>query len=182
MLNAFHTDFLDTFFKYYTEVGGWIPFVIIAALLFYKYRVSILLLLSQIATGILVQIAKRLWNEARPKVFFQENFPDIELHQIAGVHLHSTKSFPSGHTASAFAFFIALAFFTKKPILQFMYAVLAVLVAYSRIYLSQHFALDVLVGSAIGVFTTLLLFIYLDKNEMKWGDRSLRDLNIFKSK
>jgi membrane-associated phospholipid phosphatase len=182
LLNSFHAGFLDIFFKYYTEFGGWMPFVLIACLLFYKYRVSMMLLIAQIATGLIVQIAKRMWNAPRPKMFFQEHFPDIDLPQVAGVHLHSTKSFPSGHTASAFALFIGLAFFTKKPALQFMCFVLALLVGYSRIYLSQHFPIDVFVGSIIGVFTTFLLFVYLDKYEMKWADKSLRNVNVSKSK
>ena len=38
-LNSYHTPFLDTFFKYYTEVGGWIPFAVILVLfLFYNVK------------------------------------------------------------------------------------------------------------------------------------------------
>jgi membrane-associated phospholipid phosphatase len=181
-LNTIHTDFLDSFFKYYTEFGGWIPFVLIGGLLFYKYRVAITLLVAQILTGLIVQIGKQVWNTPRPKVFFQEYFPAVDLPHVAGVHLHSTKSFPSGHTASAFALFFGLALYTKNPTLQFMYFVLALLVGYSRIYLSQHFAVDVLVGSMAGVFTTFLLYIRLSGYEMKWADKSLRDLSIFKTK
>ena len=35
-MNTFHTPFLDFFFRYYTVIGEWIPYVIVFLLLFYK--------------------------------------------------------------------------------------------------------------------------------------------------
>jgi membrane-associated phospholipid phosphatase len=49
-------------------------------------------------------------------------------------------------------------------------------VGYSRIYLSQHFAIDVLVGSFVGVSMTIFCKFYFDKYTMKWADGSLRDV------
>jgi len=94
--------------------------------------------------------------------------------------MHSSHSFPSGHTITAFAFFLALAFFTKRPAIHFLYFLLAVLVGYSRVYLSQHFAIDVLAGSFVGVSVTILCKFYFDKNTMKWADGSLRDVFLRK--
>jgi len=124
----------------------------------------------------LSQIMKQSWDEPRPIKFFSVNFPDIQLHQIVGEHLHSSHSFPSGHTITAFAFFLALAYFTKRPLLHFLYFVLALLVGFSRIYLSQHFVLDVLVGSVVGVAVTVSWQFYFEKLPLKWADGSLRDL------
>jgi len=166
----------DVFFHYYTYVGDWVPYVVIAGLLFYRYRVALFVLVSQLATGLVSIIIKQTWNEPRPILYFKEHFPNIQLHQIVGEHLHSMHSFPSGHTITAFALFLALSFFTKRPTLHLLYFVLALLVGYSRIYLSQHFALDVLVGSFIGVSVTLLCQFYFDKMELKWADGSLRDV------
>jgi len=175
-LTSFYTSVGDVFFRYYTFVGDWVPYLVIAGLLFYKYRMALFVLVSQLATGLVSTIIKKTWNEPRPIAYFKDHFPNIQLHQVVGEHLHSAHSFPSGHTITAFAFFLALAFYTKKPALHFLYFVLALLVGYSRIYLSQHFALDVLVGSFIGVSVTILCKYSFDKYPMNWADGSLRDV------
>ena len=175
-LTSFHTPKGDVFFKYYTEVGGSIPFIIAGLALFYNYRIAVFLLVSQLAVGLVSRIMKEAWNESRPIIYFKDNFPDINLHQVDGVKIHSFHSFPSGHTASAFALFVVLSFFTKNKSLQFLYFVMALFVGFSRIYLSQHFALDVLVGSFIGIFITMICLFYLNKTTMKWADGSLRDV------
>jgi len=179
-LTSFYTSTGDVFFRYYTLVGDWIPYLVIAGLLFYNYRMALFVLVSQLASGLVSIIIKRTWNESRPILYFKEHFPNIQLHQVVGEHLHSVHSFPSGHTITAFAFFLALAFYTKKPTLHFLYFVMALLVGYSRIYLSQHFAVDVLVGSFIGVSVTILCKYYFEKLPMKWADGSLR--NVFSRK
>jgi membrane-associated phospholipid phosphatase len=175
-LTSFSTPTGDVFFHYYTYVGDWVPYMAIAGLLFYRYRMALFVLVSQLASGLISIIIKQTWNEPRPILYFKEHFPAVQLHQVAGEHLHSSHSFPSGHTITAFAFFLALAFYTKKPTIHFLYFLLAALVGYSRIYLSQHFALDVLVGSFIGVLVTTLCKFYFERYPMKWADGSLRDV------
>jgi len=175
-LTSCYSPMGDVFFRYYTHVGGSLPYLIIAGLLFYRFRIALFLLITQLVSGMLSQIMKQSWDEPRPIKFFSVNFPDIQLHQIVGEHLHSSHSFPSGHTITAFAFFLALAYFTKRPLLHFLYFVLALLVGFSRIYLSQHFVLDVLVGSVVGVAVTVSWQFYFEKLPLKWADGSLRDL------
>jgi len=179
-ITSFNSPAADVFFHFYTYVGDWIPYAVVGGLLFYRYRMALFVLVSQLATGLVSIIIKQTWNEPRPILYFKENFPDIQLHQIVGEHLHSSHSFPSGHTITAFAFFLALSFFTKRPALHFLYFVLALLVGYSRIYLSQHFEIDVLAGSFIGVSVTILCKYYIDKIPMKWADGSLRDVFLRK--
>ena len=177
---SFNSPIADVFFRYITFVGDWIPYAVVAGLLFYKYRMAIFVLVSQLATGLVSIIIKQTWNEPRPVLYFKEHFPNIQLHQIAGEHMHSSHSFPSGHTITAFSFFLALSFFTKRPSLHFLYFILALLVGYSRVYLSQHFTIDVLAGSFIGVSVTILCKYYFDKKPLKWADGSLRDVFLRK--
>jgi len=179
-LTSFNSPTVDSFFKFYTEVGGSIPYITAGILLFYRYRLAVFVLITQFASGIFSIFVKQTWNEARPIKYFSENYPNIELHQVAGVHLHSFHSFPSGHTITAFAFFMALSFFTKKPSLHFLYFILAFLVGYSRVYLSQHFAIDVLVGSLIGVAVTVSWQNYFKTLPLKWAEGSLRDVFLRK--
>ncbi len=176
-LSSYHTPFRDVFFKYYTDFGGSLPFIVAGLLLFYKYRITLFILVSGLAAGLITHIGKWIYNAPRPKIFFQENFPDVILHRVEGVRIHSWHSFPSGHTTAAFSFFLCLAFLTKNKMLQFLYLCMAALVGYSRIYLSQHFASDVLAGAIIGGLATTLCYIFIfNKYEMAWAEGSLRDL------
>ena len=59
-------------------------------------------------------------------------------------------SFPSGHTAAAFTTAAAL-YFTREKNLWKPALVLAVLIAFSRLYLYVHYPTDVLGGIAVGV-------------------------------
>ena len=182
LLTSYHTDFTDFLFKHLTEIGGSIPVIIAILLILYKYRAAIFAVSAQIVVAITTNILKKIFSEPRPKLWFRDNFPDVELHRVEGVHLHSVNSFPSGHTASAFAIFLALAFMTKNKALQMVYAVLAISAGYSRIYLSQHFAADVFLGSIVGVFATVLCWFCIENRIPKWGNYSLLKVDKRKTK
>ena len=162
----------DLFFKYITELGSNIPFVVAGLLLLVKFGYSYFLLLSQLAVTCVVQPIKHILNVPRPKVFFAENFPDVVLHQVDGVSMHSMLSFPSDHTASVFAFMLALSLICKRTWASVVFLVLAILTGYSRIYLSQHFAEDVLAGSLIGVVLTTLIYRLFVKKTYQWQNES----------
>ena len=59
-----------------------------------------------------------------------------------------SSSFPSGHSASAFAFAVAAG--NQLPVLALPLNVAAGLVAYSRVHTGVHYPSDVVAGSAIG--------------------------------
>lgn len=60
-------------------------------------------------------------------------------------------SFPSGHTAASFAAVSAL-WFTKEKKFWIPALVLAVLIAFSRMYFYVHYPTDVLGGALLGIF------------------------------
>jgi len=177
-INKLNNPLLDYFFKYWTLFG---TFALIGPILllqcFLKYRYALITAVSSLLGFLLVQIAKRfIWYDSpRPKVFF-ENLPDI--HYVSGVHLHASHSLPSGHTAGAFALFMALALINKRPVWQMFFLFTALLVGYSRLYLSQHFPIDVVVGSVIGTVSALLSYYWFINSPMKGLDKSLR--TVFK--
>ncbi len=90
--------------------------------------------------------------EPRPAKVFEGEV----LHFVEGVHLNYVNSFPSGHTATAFALFLFLASLTKNKGLQLFYAIIACLVGYSRTYLSQHFVVDITFGAILGILSYFL--------------------------
>lgn len=159
-VNRHYSSFFDLFFKYYTYVGdGIFSLLIILILLAVQYRKALMVFLSWAVSGMLVQFLKIVIfsDVARPVAYFKDVAP---LHLVEGVKMYASQSFPSGHSASAFALFLCLSFFSRKTYLQLIYFFLALLVGYSRIYLSEHFLTDVMGGSGIGVMVALF-FIFL---------------------
>jgi len=163
--NAHHAPFWDFFFKYLTYVGDGV-FVVIAITviglilvrsrgwrpLFYGWLILFL-------SGGAAQLLKRVFfsDALRPSAFLKSN----TLHLIDGVQMHAHHSFPSGHTTAAFAFFgyLSILLCGKKPILQVVMALSAGLVAFSRMYLSQHFLEDLLAGMLLGTLFVLVFLI-----------------------
>ena len=167
----------DLFFKYATELGASVPFVVAAGLLFYKVGDALLVLLAQGATALLVYPVKVLVGAPRPSLFFATYYPDVVLHQVDGVTLHAVNSFPSGHTAAAFSLMLCLTLICrKKPWAAPLFLLLAVVAGWSRIYLSQHFAEDVCAGAVVGVVATLLVVWLGSRRQYAWAQCSLPQL------
>jgi membrane-associated phospholipid phosphatase len=174
--NIHNTPFLDFFFAKITFFGNGIFVIFLCIIyLFYSFRNSILLFATFAISGIFVQIIKRfvLPGMPRPNIYFKDIY---NLHLVKGVEILHSFSFPSGHSATAFALFLCLSLITRKKILQLLYFILACLIAYSRIYLSQHFLMDAVAGSLIGVFTVLLYYYFHQRIKGKWMDKSLLTL------
>jgi membrane-associated phospholipid phosphatase len=75
---------------------------------------------------------------------------------------------PSGHTSAAWfmCFWISLA--AKKPWISLLMVFYAILVAYSRVYLFQHFPVDTAVGATIGTGVSLLVYcLNISKSELQ---------------
>ena len=174
LLNSYHPKFLDAFFMYYTEVGGWLPFAIVGLLLFYKFGAALLVLVPQLLVALPIYIIKQMYDSPRPNAYF--NQMQMEFPKVAGIDFHCTNSFPSGHTTAAFAMFLSLIFLVKNPVLKFLFFMLALMVGYSRVYLSQHFAADVFCGSIIGVVFAFAYVIFQTRMHRPWMDKSLLKL------
>lgn len=177
-LNKFHMPIADVFFKTITHIGDglFVAFLCVIFLLI-SFRKAFIIGFSGIIAGIFAQTLKRLLfsDVVRPKAYFSGI---ADLYFVPGVDVHTTLSLPSGHTTSAFALFFVLASFvsvnTKNKnswlIILFM---AATLIAYSRIYLSQHFLIDVYLGSFLGVLAGCISVYLLNLPESKWLDKSL---------
>jgi membrane-associated phospholipid phosphatase len=110
--------------------------------------VSILLVWT-IGAGFVQGLKHTLYKErVRPVEWFkQKNLP---LAIPDGHEPHRTHSFPSGHTATAFGIWGMMAFYTHRRRFALAFAFLAILAAWSRIALFQHFPSDVVAGGLIG--------------------------------
>ncbi len=165
-LNPYHSKFLDTFFSIYTNAGdGLFSIAVFVLLLLLKralaaWEVVITFLLS----GLVAQVVKYSFPMPRPRTLLGDgHYPYF----VDGLTLLGNASFPSGHTASAFGLATILSLSGGNRKLNFVYFAAALLVAYSRIYLGQHFLQDVLAGAVIGVACALLVYIAID-NHSSW--------------
>lgn len=100
--------------------------------------VTAVALTAALASGVVKPLARR-------------RRPDRHGHEVPAarhVSMPRSRSFPSGHSASAFAF--AAAAGGTAPAASLPLHALAGLVAYSRVHTGVHYPLDVIAGSAIG--------------------------------
>jgi undecaprenyl-diphosphatase len=134
-------------FVWLTKLGahGLIWFALALGVALWRRNVFLFVLTAAavLAADGIAGIVKSLVGEQRP------HEPDA---LVAIPHSHS---FPSGHTATAFAGATMLSFFVPRAAPAFY--LLAAAIAYSRLYVGVHFPLDVVGGAVIGVATALLL-------------------------
>lgn len=174
-INTYHSSFFDIFFKYWTHLGdGFFSVIVIVFFLFVRYKWAIIITLSSLFTAVITQFLKRvIFTESyRPDFFFRYIYK-YKLYFIEGVEPGAFNSFPSGHSALGFSIFFLFAIITKNNYLKFLFFVCAVLIAFSRIYLSWHFTADVIGGSIIGITITLFSFYFISKSTKTWLDKSL---------
>jgi undecaprenyl-diphosphatase len=108
-----------------------------------------------IASAFANLVAKPLTTRRRP------DREALEVLERRHVPMPRTSSFPSGHTASAFAF--ATGAGQAQPSLSAPLRALATLVGYSRVHTGVHYPADVLVGAFIGVSAAELAGRLLDR-------------------
>lgn len=166
LLNANLGTIADTAFKYITYLGDgaiWIPIAVY--ILFFRKKYTVLLLGSIVYSTLFAQIPKHfIFNgEPRPtKLITDWN----SIHIVPGVFLNSVDSFPSGHTTTASSIFLLFCLLIPKKWIIPVGCLYMYLVGYSRIYLAQHFPLDVGAGMICGIIT-----VYFSLRLQNWKDQ-----------
>jgi membrane-associated phospholipid phosphatase len=156
LFNTHHHSFLDQFFIIMTMFGdGAVLIPIILLLSLNRFSYAIFMLWTALIHMVLVFLAKNLIFKGAPRP--AEFLKDVDFYRIPGFELHHWNSFPSGHTATAFAMTCGLAFiFSKNKNFQIALLLIGCLIGFSRVYLMQHFFLDVWAGSIVGVSSALI--------------------------
>lgn len=170
--NQYYNAFFDVFFKYITQLIELVPLIVlfIVLLLTTKIKWSIITLICYLFSGGVTQLLKQYFNTDRPGKVLEI----FDLHYVEGIVIKQHYSFPSGHATAAFALMLCLTLTVKNKWWGLLFGFIACLVAFSRVYLSQHFFIDILVGSIIGTCLTLILFSILEKvNFGAWANKKL---------
>lgn len=144
-------SFLDAAMPVITHLGSkgilWIVTGLILAFFPKTRRAGLTLLAAVAINGIVCNLAlKPIVARTRPFAIST----DIKLL----IKAPGDYSFPSGHTSAAFS--AAFALLAAKNRLWIPYIVLAVLIAFSRMYLYVHFPTDILGGIAVGALSAVL--------------------------
>lgn len=156
----------DYFFRYWTHTADgviWVPIVLLT--FFFKRRQLLLVISSIVFSTLFAQLSKNIFFKGAPRPALA--IPDHSLfHSVTGVELHSLNSFPSGHTTTAFTIFLLGAILINKKWVLPIGLLYAILAGYSRIYLAQHFPIDV-AGGIIAAILTVLISIAIQNKWVK---------------
>lgn len=82
------------------------------------------------------------------KSFFRRKRPAWELERPMQLRRPKTSSFPSGHATSAFT---AAALLSDRDRLKPIYYAIAIVIAWSRVFVKIHHASDVVAGIVVGI-------------------------------
>lgn len=149
-LNNFNTSFFDIFFKYATYLGDGVIFGVLVILFFFiKKRMALVFLIGGILTLLVTHFFKKIIFKGMPRPVAA--LGEESLHLVDGVKIAMANSFPSGHATTAFAVFTILCLYFAKCKSQYLWISLAIVASLSRVYLSQHFLVDIFVGSFLGI-------------------------------
>ena len=167
---ALNTDLgpvADQVFKYWTFLGDGIIWLMLGTgIIIFRKQYLPLIIAALLISTLITQGTKNFVFPGEPRPTY--GLIDIkQIHTVPGVELHTVNSFPSGHTGTAFTVFLIGCLLIRKwwivPV-GFFYAAM---VGYSRIYLAQHFPLDVGAGILTGIITTLLSYLV----QQRWSSK-----------
>lgn len=165
--NYCHNPIMDKIMTTITSIGnaGFIWIVIALILIITpRYReVGIMTLCALILNAILGElILKNIFERSRPF--------DILDDIILLIKTPISFSFPSGHTASSFAAVGIIGAMIKK---YKWYALsLAILIAFSRMYLFVHYPTDIIGGIILGIFSSRIVLKVWPRLKIQYKDIS----------
>lgn len=149
-LDQLHRPWLDQLVVGLTNLGNgiWVG-VFCLVLCFFRYKYAIVLMLIGLLQLVLVAFLKQVvfWGAPRPLAYLEEGSLN---NLVEGIRIHHLHSFPSGHTVTAFSLCFFFALLINRKSIAAILIFLAFLIGLSRVYLAQHFLVDVLAGATIG--------------------------------
>ncbi|MFL0299092.1 phosphatase PAP2 family protein [Aquirufa novilacunae] len=163
LINGANNAFADILFQGLTAIAEVVLPVLFLIYLF-RFRKEFALPYAYsyaLSTGLIQFLKHFVFSGAlRPLAYFAH--AGIKWHLVPGLMISEYNSMPSGHTGAAFFMFFWVAVLLKRFHWGFIAGILAVGVAYSRVYLFQHFPVDTLVGAFLGTSSSYLFYYIND--------------------
>lgn len=158
-LQTIHTPLLDKILAFITSLGNagiiWIVLAVVLLILPKTRKTGIIAAAALLMDLILCNlILKNLVARVRPY--------DVNTAIAILIKKPLDFSFPSGHTAASFAAMTAL-FLAKMKKAWIAALVLAVMIAFSRLYFYVHYPTDVLGGAVVGILSGIIGYAIVEK-------------------
>ena len=152
-LEGIRTPFWNIFFQLITRFGEETILIAVFCIVFWSInkRIGYVMGVSFFLSSLVVQGMKIIFRIPRPWIA-NPNFSPVQ----GAVGEATGYSFPSGHTQNAAALLGSLGFQIKLNIVKIILFSLAMLVAFSRLYLGVHYPADVVVSLVV---TFAIIFI-----------------------
>lgn len=161
LLHLIHTnriEFLDGFLYYLSFLTTYVTVSIFLILLILNIKSkkkslinSFFVLLSIVlSSGVITYFLKELFSRERPFHTYD---------QITKLSQAGSMSFPSGHTAEAFAIAFGLSFLFPNRKIVIPIFIWASLVGYSRMALGVHYPFDVMAGILLSLVVSIIIFL-----------------------
>lgn len=172
-INSSLPQWADPILVYGTHLAdGYLTALVALALLWRNWRSMILVGGASLLSSLIVQSLKRGVFAAHRPGHFLDQMPGLRVPD--GIELMNEFSFPSGHSTAAFALCLSLALIVNQRGWAIAFAVVGVLLAGSRVWISQHFTEDVVAGALLGSLTAWLSYVLLYDvwRNVQWMERS----------
>ena len=157
---SIQTPLLDQLFILITLLGEEYFYILVLGITYWcvskKHTVFIVYCLT--FSSVINSALKEMFNELRP-------FQVLDIRALR-IETATGTSFPSGHTQTVTAFYVAVASLFKKKWLWGVGIIIPFLVGVSRVYLGVHWPKDVLGGWIIGILSVLIV-AWILKNDNK---------------
>ena len=162
-LNGLGTSFFDPFWMLMTHKAT--NFIVYLVLLFWFYRFkgmkqTLFLLLSVgaliLVTDQITNVFKNGFERLRPC----HNLEVQDVMRLVKSGCGGLYSYFSGHASNSFALatYFSILFSVRFPKLKFVLFLIAVCIAYSRVYVGVHFPLDIVSGAVFGTLWALCFY------------------------
>lgn len=170
-LNNLGSKPFDGIWLLITKQFNWIPFFLLLLVILYKKIGTKPLVIALLTIAALLTFTNEITDLVKFSVQRTRPCNDEELKGLIRVFIgegSKTFSYFSGHAANSIAammfIFLILRHYYKYAYLIFLYPLIF---AYSRIYLSLHFPLDIISGYIFGSMTGILFYKIYKKIEFR---------------
>lgn len=150
-------DTLTTFFINFTRLGNggilWIATSLILMCFKKTRKVGFICGLSLLIGALITNVVlKNIIARTRPFYTIDE--------LVTLINYPKDYSFPSGHSTSWFAGGMSMFLCVKKRF-SFIFLILAILMAFSRLYVGVHYTTDVICGLIIGIISAIISYFVI---------------------
>lgn len=175
ILNTIHRPGLNEFFAAVTYLGD-ATYAILIALLIYWYKPLkwvYAFVIGFALHAVFVHVFKQWLAHGfeRPFLYYQQIGLSHAFDWIEGLSMKKLNSFPSGHTTTVFFFASFLSSMLDSKRLPYLLAIVALTAGISRVYLGQHWYIDVYAGMLFGVWSTLIALYVILRYPKSWFEK-----------